>query len=106
MTELKHQILTEVYKSKRFVAISRTDFYKDTKKINLYKQNIDELIATGLLKQRTGSNILEITANGITALEDENDHQKKFRKESVRYWITTGIAILALIISIIALIMQ
>lgn len=106
MTELKHQILTKVHDSKLTAPISRSDFYKDTKKINLYKRNIDELIMTGFLIQRLGSNNLEITSSGISALEAEDDDRKRHRKESLRYWITTGIAILALIISIIALVIQ
>ena len=106
MTKLKHQILTKIHESIPTSTVNRSDFYKKTRKINIYKRNIDELIAAGLIEQRTGSDTLKITKFGIAALEAANDERMKFRKESVRYWITTGIALLALVISVIALAAQ
>lgn len=44
-----------------------------------------------------------ITDEGRIALQDHYTEQKHRRTESIRYWITTAIAIAALIISIIAL---
>lgn len=49
---------------------------------------------------------IQITIDGKEFLEDQKRINKQQRTDSIRYAITTGIALLALIISVIALIAQ
>lgn len=47
-----------------------------------------------------------ITRRGLDYLAYKDSKKKKERKESIRYWITTGIAIVALLLSVAALLWQ
>lgn len=98
----KYRILRDVRSSIPASPVRRTDYYKHTRKIMRYRQYINELIGSGLLSEEPGNHNLRLTSDGLAAIEAEEDK----RRESVRYWITTAIAILALIISIIALLSQ
>lgn len=49
---------------------------------------------------------LEITFSGRSALSVENERLSDKHREDVRYWITTGIAALALVLSIISIALQ
>lgn len=102
MNTQKYRILRDVRYSIPTSPVRRTDYYKHTRKILRYRQYINELINSGLLSEDPGNSTLRLTSEGLAAIEAEEYK----RRESVRYWVTTAIAILALIISIIALLSQ
>lgn len=106
MTDLKFKILKRVHASSVLDPVSKADFYRKTRKINLYKKAIKELVSSGLLSVKTGSDTLLITLPGIQAMEAEAERRSSFRSDSARYWITTAISVLALAISVIALLSQ
>ena len=45
--------------------------------------------------------VYRITASGRVALENEHAQKRRRRKEDIRYWITTAIAIAALIVALL-----
>lgn len=102
MKKFKYKILRTVHDSLPTNPVGRSYFYKNTKKINKYKQAIDELIASRALIQEIGSDKLKPGSECVSVLEQEED-RLDMRK---RYWITTAIAILALAVSVIALLSQ
>lgn len=70
------------------------------------KRDIDDLIHFGYIRQVIGCDRLEITEKGIQELENEERIRSDYFRDSVRYWITTAIALTALAISVIALLSQ
>lgn len=102
MNNRKYQILQQVRKALPTSPVKRSDYYKRNRKIMKYRLYINELTTSQYLTEETGNGHLHVTPEGLAAIEAEEDK----RKESVHYWITTGIAILALIISIVALLSQ
>lgn len=102
MNNRKYRILQTVRKSIPTSPVNRTDYYKHARTILKYRQYINELIASGFLTENVSTHRLSLTNEGLAAIEAEEDK----RRESIRYWITTTIAVLALIISIIALLSQ
>lgn len=106
MDNEKYDILLRVYSSTIQKSVTRRDLYQETEKINLRKKLIDELITVGLLYQQPGSDVLQLTKHGLLELEEETERRKSNRNKSLRYWITTAISLLALAISIIALLSQ
>lgn len=70
---------------------------------------IDHLAARGLVEVQPGEDgpyAVALTDAGMHYLEDTRDKNRARRWENTRYWITTGIAIVALILSIISLIVS
>lgn len=106
MNNEKYDILLRVHSSTIQKSVTRRDLYQETEKINLRKKLIDELITVGLLSQHPGSDVLQLTKQGLLELESEKERRKADRKKNTRYAITTGISVIALIISIIALLSQ
>ena len=104
MNNMKYHILRRVHDSTVPAPLHRSDFYADTKRINQYRRSIDELIHCGYLSEAIGSDALSITHAGVFAMEDEQELRDHRRLEEIRYWITTAIAALALVISFISLI--
>lgn len=49
---------------------------------------------------------LEITQDGIIALDDETKARRRFKHSEFRAWVTLFIAVIALILSIISLYLQ
>jgi len=49
---------------------------------------------------------LQLTIDGEAELEAIYQRVKERRQDNIRYWITTGIAVLALIISIVSIAIQ
>lgn len=106
MDNEKYGILLRVYSSSIQNPVTRKDFYQNLEKINIRKKLIDELVTLGLLSQHPGSDVLQLTKQGLLELESEKERRKADRKKNTRYAITTGISVIALIISIIALLSQ
>lgn len=102
MKKIKYKILRTVHDSLPTKPLGRGYFYKNTKKINRYKQAIDELIDSRAITQEPGSDKLKLGQNGVSVLEQEEDRRDMIK----RYWITTAISILALAVSVIALLSQ
>ena len=102
MNNRKYQILKNVRNAIPISPVNRTDYYKRNSQIMKNRLYINELITSKYLTEDTSSHHLHLTPQGLAAIEAEEDK----RKESLRYWITTSIAIIALLISIIALLTQ
>lgn len=103
MNNMKYKILLHVHAATSVNPARRSDFHRDTRHIIEYKTSIDELVAAGYLSETIGSDMLSITQSGVEALEAQQDIRAYRRWETIRYCITTAIAVAALIISIIAL---
>lgn len=103
MTNRKYKILKKVNESNPTNPVRRSDYYRKVRNIMRNKRDIDELMRFGFIRQLPGCDKLEITPKGILELENENRIRSDHFRESVRYWITTAIALLALAISIVAL---
>lgn len=101
MTNLKYKILQQIHNASPSNPIHKSDFYKRKGHILLYQRAITELLHEGLLKQTIGSDTLQISPKGIVALETEHARRQDTIRSDIRYWITTIIAIAALVISII-----
>lgn len=61
------------------------------------------LISFNGIRNKNNEILVFLTNNGIYYREMFSNEQSKRHTETIRYWITTSISILALIISIIAL---
>ena len=97
MEKDKYFILDTIRNSTLLSPVSRSTFYSSSKHIMKTKQYIDELIKCGYISEQAVSGELSVTIVGFAALEAV---QSK-KREDVRYWITTAIAIVALIVSIL-----
>ena len=106
MTKLKYKILRQVHKCLPTAPARKSDFLRGKRRIVSISRSIDELLVAELLKQPIGSDILLLTDKGIAHLEAESDRRENFRRITLRYWITTTIALLALAVSIIALLSE
>lgn len=104
MNDMKYEILTIVHASTNIHPVRRTDLLSDPSVINQKNKCIRELIDSGYLSQPVCSDILHITPSGIAAMEAEQDTRRYRKCEIIRYCITTAIAVIALFISIIALV--
>lgn len=102
MNNRKYRILQTVRNSLPTSPVKRTDYYKRNRQIIKNRLCINELIASKYISEDIGSMHLHLTSEGLAAIEAEEYN----RRESVRYWITTALAVLALLISIIALLSQ
>ena len=104
MNNTKFKILSLVHRSTKLNPIHRSDFLHKPGSVLQYDKHITELIGIGYLSEAIGSDALTITTPGIIALEDEQDTRRYRKCEIIRYCITTAIAVIALFISIIALV--
>lgn len=102
MNNRKYQILQKVRNALPTSPVKRSDCYGKISQIMKNRLYINELIGSRYISEETGNGHLHITPEGLAVIEAEEDK----RRESVRYWISTVIAILALLISIIALLSQ
>ena len=75
----------------------------EARKINQYKRCIDELVDRKLISESATSDKLTITSAGVDALEAEQERRWMIRWDAFRYVVTTAIALIALVISIISL---
>ena len=80
MDDLKFQILGIVRDALPITPARRAHFYADTPNINRYKLDIDRLIASGYLREDTGSDKLYITTPGDLAYEQEKSHRDAMKK--------------------------
>ena len=103
MNRMKYRILLRIHESTIIKPVRRKDFYRKTRKINQYKRSIDELIERKYLSEAVGSGKLSITSIGVEALEDEQERRWMIRWDAFRYAVTTAIALIAIVISIISL---
>lgn len=104
MNNMKYEILLHVHAATTLNPARCSDFQKDTAHIVEYKICIKELISAGYLSETIGSDVLSITTKGVEAVEAEQDNRRYRKCEIIRYCITTAIAVIALFISIIALV--
>lgn len=93
-----------------YAVLSKTIANKlSDKEIDKYSNEISALIREELLRVslRMENKIcaanLQATRQGHFVYEDYKEKQRRNRIEWIRYWITTAVSILALVISIIAL---
>lgn len=91
MNKIKYKLLSRLQSK----SLSRSEVYAKAKTINQTHSAVKELLQCGLISQDPVSGNLSIRPEGIQALEQETQR----RSDSKRYWVTTIIAILALIIS-------
>ena len=103
MNRMKYRILRRIHESTIIKPVSRKDFYRKTRKINQYKRCIDELVDRKLISETYGSDKLTITSAGVDVLEAEQERRWMIRWDAFRYAVTTAIALIALVISIISL---
>lgn len=106
MDNRKYKIMNRIHDSTPLSPATMSSIYADTKQINENRKALMELIELKWVVKSTGSDILKLLPQGLSALEAEQE-QRQFRKsQSVRYWVTTAIALIALAISIISLLSQ
>lgn len=98
MNKLKYNLLCQLQSR----PLSMAEVYRNAKTINQTRSTVKELLQCGLIVQNPISRAFSITASGLLALEQE----KRCRSDSKRYWVTTAIAILALIISGLSLLSE
>lgn len=104
MNKTKYKILNLVHRSTKLNPMRHSDFLHKPGSVIQYDKHITELVEIGYLSEAIGSDTLSITASGIIALEEEQDTRRYRKCEIIRYCITTTIAVIALFISIIALV--
>lgn len=104
MNKTKYEILSLVHRSTKLNPMHRSDFLHKPGSVLKYDKHITELVGIGYLYEAIGSDGLSITNQGIVALEEEQDTRRYRKCEIIRYCITTAIAVIALFISIIALV--
>ena len=102
MEKDKYKMLQTVRNSTIKNPVTRDTFYRSSTHIMDTKQYIDELLKCGFISEHSVSGELTVTAAGFAAIEAELAD----RRGSVRYRITTMIAIVAIIVSIVSLLMQ
>lgn len=95
----KYQILQTVRYSTSANPVKRSDYYASTKKLIKCSQHIDELLQNNCLVEEVGSGRLRLTSDGLLAVEAMESRIFDFGC----YCFTTAIAVLALIVSFIAL---
>lgn len=98
MTILKYRILRKVQRSGSSAPVNKMDLLK-RHRINKTARAIKELVEAGLLKYKGNSETLLITSAGVDSIEEWGSVMRD-------RWITRTLAIIALIISIVALIKQ
>lgn len=106
MDQLKYQILCQVHSSSSVTPVYKGDILAHSADINAANAALKNLLALGYISQDIGSNKLRITTAGTLALENTRELLNLGRKEDIRYWITTAIALAALVLSVIALILR
>ena len=95
----KYQILETVRYSSSVNPVMRSDYYQDSSRIIKCRQHIDELIQCNCLAEEPGTGRLRLTQEGLIAVESMESRIFDFGC----YCFTTAIAVLALIVSFIAL---
>ena len=95
----KYRILQAIRFSTSVNPIRRSDYYQNTSRLLKSQQYIDELLQNGCIVEESGSGRLRLTNEGLISVEAMETRIFDF----ACYCFTTAIAILALIVSFIAL---
>lgn len=97
MEKLKIDVLSRVRNNNAVNPVRKSDFFKNTKTINLYSKAIKELFESDYLESPIGSDALDITKKGIAFLDWYLRYRRDRNIEHIRYAITTAIALAAFI---------
>lgn len=99
MDTMKFSILARIHNALPTCPVTKTQLL--TRKRGILKANraLNELEQSGYIFRRTGTDSYQITLLGVSALEEE----RNARRASGRFWISTAIAVAALLVSILAL---
>ena len=103
MTNAKYKILRSVRSASAAKPVRRSDFFQTPKQIMKNRLLIDELIKSNLLETRPGSDSLFLTGMGFSALDREEERREEIVRLSVQFWISCGLSVAALVVSIFAL---
>lgn len=95
----KYKILQAIRFSSSVNPVKRSDYYQNTRKVLKSQRYIDELLQNNCIVEESGSGRLRLTSEGLFSVESMETRIFDF----VCYCFTTAIAILALIVSFIAL---
>lgn len=99
MDNIKSSILIRVRNALPVCPVTKAQLLTRKRGILKARRALNELEQSGYISLRAGTDVYEITRSGVSALEQEQNA----RRASGRFWISTAIAIAALIVSIIAL---
>ena len=97
MEKLKIDVLSCIRDNRNPNAVKKSDFFKNTKTINHYAKAISELFASGYITSPFGSKTLLITPEGTAFLDERLRDRNEKKLDSIRYAITTAIALAAFI---------
>lgn len=105
MRNAKYKILKRIRYASSAKPVKRSDFYNNPKTIMQNRLIIDEMIRSNLLDVHAGTDNLHLTAEGIIALDHEEERREEIKRLSIQFWISVFLSAAALTVSIIALIM-
>lgn len=100
MDRIKYKVLCTIRESNIAKPVRLSDLYAGKKRIMRYKRAVTELTNAKAIKRDDKK--LMITDIGVKMIEDEQDN----RELRTRYWITTVISIIALVLSVISIAAQ
>ena len=103
MTNAKYKILRSVRSASAAKPVRRSDFFIKPKQIMKNRLLIDELLKSGLLETRPGSESLFLTGSGYTALDNEEERREEITRLSFQFWTSCALSVAALVVSIFAL---
>lgn len=99
----KYKILRRIRKSTAANPVRKSDFFKVTSRIMENHLIIEEMIKSNLITVRHGTDNLSLTADGIIALDREEERREEIRRLSIQFWISVGLSVAALTVSILAI---